>query len=178
MIKVSSGNPITEKIRKKTKETVEDYDFRQQAIADTKKARLRLLKRPLDGEAPIEPILPADITRLHNKELGKLYGQFCAMASYAHTQAALASIDWTYKMTVARFAKAKFLITATGKVTDKRLAMEADPEFQKYISEEAQAETTATLLQSVYEGYVLGKEATSREISRRMGLDERGGTGR
>lgn len=167
---------VAEKRRATEAREIEEFSLRQAAIAAAKKAQFKaFLKRPRDvKENALDPILPPDITVIHDRELGKLYGQFCAMAAYAHVKATLAHIDHIQYESVYEFSKTKEFLKQNDKtVTMKREKAKDASHVEQAAKKYLEAQAKHLLMESVLEGYQLGKEGCSREMSRRMGLNER-----
>lgn len=163
-------------IEQAAKEVCEIGDsIRTEAIARLAKARLRMPDRPLTSAGQeYTPRLPADLTRLTNREIGQLHGQFCAMVAYAHGCVAIADVEHSIRLEAYNLAKTKALLASgEDKLYLRRAESEVDEHLQKLNRVEMVANATLKLMQSVLDGYVVGKECTSREMARRIDLESR-----
>jgi hypothetical protein len=157
-------------------EESEVSSVRQQALARLKRAQLRLPRHPVNVDGSYaEPDLPPDITALAPQELGTLHGQLAAMAAYAGAASALAAVDLVDKQRALRTEKARaHLLARTQKTQDERRAqVELTERVQLLAEQECVAQATRDLMQSVYDGYIVRKEACSREMTRRIDLRDR-----
>jgi hypothetical protein len=130
---------------------------------------LQLPDKPVDIDgSPLQPKLPADITRMSNDQLGKVYGQFVAVAQYADTQLGLIDIDSTDQSYGHLIEEAKHGLTVDGDNKDERafnLRLNVWVKRKKEISLERRARMT--LLEALIKGYDRAISALSREMSRR-----------
>jgi len=167
----------TKKAMAKVREEMAEIDssVSDQSLRRLAKAQLALPDRPVDGNGvAISPQLPPDLTILSNQELGALYTEFCAMVAYAYGQAALTDVEYTIKREAHSLAKTKAMLASNeAKLYLKKAETKVGKQFQKLARDELVAESTAKLTQAVLEGFITGKESTSREITRRQGLVDR-----
>ncbi len=137
-------------------------------------AGLVLLERPLgeDGEN-LEPCLPYDLTVIDDVCLGRLYGQFCLMAQYSQMQAALYATRSAVFRQTEKLIRAEEWMRQEGTVKDKEHSNEASTRV-KNITFKAQVESgTERLTTAMLESYVIGRDACSRELTRRQITTER-----
>jgi hypothetical protein len=130
-------------------------------------------KRPRfpNGER-LDPELPSSLTSLNDVQLGDLYGQFAAMARWAQLQAAVRSREAAMKLREDRMVRAEARLRH-----DRSPAMtahiELDPQVKQVAYDLLVAESVAALTQAVFEGYLVARDALSRELTRRTGLEVR-----
>jgi len=159
-------------LKKKAREGGE-VDGVKEALAQVQKQfnqyQVRPPHRPLgDNGKPLNPILPTDLTRLNDVQLGRLQSEFACMAIYAKLHLAVRAIEHAAAKRAERLAKAKIRLEKSGTVDDKNAKVEVDPRvraasFISLVREGGEVMTTALL-----ESYVIGREACSREQTRRQ----------
>lgn len=134
---------------------------------------LRAPPRPShDGKRLLDPTLPPDITRLTDTQLGTLLGEFSSMAQYVGPRTAM-------KAMVAASAKRRDKITRSmahlrqrGTVGDKAALVETDPQVMETSHALLVAESEEAIVAALLESYIIGKEALSRELTRRQKVAE------
>lgn len=152
---------------------------RVRAVVSTaiKKHALLPVDRPKDVDGrPLEPRIPNNLVMLKDQQVGQLHADFCAMLQYTHRKLAAATADvwlWRKEVKITR-AKAHVLI-GRGTSGDKSAEVESNPKVMELEEALVAAEMQERLLQGVLDGYLSGKEATSREMTRRSILEERRG---
>lgn len=143
------------------------------ALDFVEQLHLQLPQQPLGptGE-PLQPQLPADITKLSNERLGQLYGEFVAVATYADAQLGLSDIvhvetEYTSEMTEARWG-----LHTEGQNKDERTYALRTNSHVKHARESALTKRARkVLLSKLISGYERAINALSREMSRR-GLEQ------
>lgn len=139
-----------------------------------KKMQIRTLPRPEDDDGqPLNPQLPPDLTALNDEDLGCLYGQFCQMVQYVQLRLAWQGVRRALAERAEKYVRAKTWLESSGTVGDKESHVEVDTSVQER-SIEALTENASELLQShMMQSYQIGKEACSRELTRRLGTVRR-----
>jgi hypothetical protein len=135
---------------------------------------LHQINRPVDEKGDfLDPVLPTDMTQrgLNDDELGVLYTQFCAMAQwvgfqYAVTSRVRAHLEVEYKRVRSRAFLAKL-----GNREEKAAKADTDPQVMRAENDLIAAQDVEGLTYPVLNAFLIGKEATSREITRRSGTD-------
>ena len=135
---------------------------------------LPLPRRPKDRDGKdLNPQLPTDLTALNDAQLGKVYGEFCVMAQYAQTRLAVHSVTKSVQEAARRYAAAETRLRKEGTVADKASQAEVDPRVRARAVAVLVGESVETLTQAVLEGYLIGRDALSREMTRRSWAFER-----
>lgn len=151
-----------------------EEDVRLEALlAKLASWRIKPVERPVypDTGEDINPVLPSDLTRLTDTELGALYTEFSAMVvwvGYRHGLAATLRIKLEAEKN--RMFSRLFL-QQSGNREEKKAKADTDPGMVEVEDDWILAQTMETLLFPILQGYIAGKEATSREITRRGGAD-------
>ena len=134
--------------------------------------RLRPIARPLDEKGrELNPQLPSDLTSLNNHQLGKLYGQFALMAQYAQFHLAVHSVMRAEDEQKRKVTRAKVKLLKKGRVVDLEPQTEVDPKTREAEHEALISEGVYIMTKSALEGFLLGKEVCSREMTRRGFLE-------
>lgn len=136
------------------------------------KLGLQVPDRPIDEfGSPLCPKLPADITKLTIDELGRLYGQFVAIAQYASAQLGLADIDHIEYDYEADQTEAREGLSAEGNNKEERkYNTQLHPTVVRRRQEAFERKAKKTLLITLVDGYKESAKCLSRELSRR-GVD-------
>lgn len=142
--------------------------------------RIKPIERPTypDGEE-LNPVLPSDLTKLLDVEIGALYTEFCSMVSWVGYRHGLASVLVAKLEAEKNRTFSRSFLRQVGNREEKKAKADVDPEVTEIEDDFLLAQSMATLLYPILQGYVTGKEAVSREITRRHGAEwgERRGMG-
>lgn len=134
--------------------------------------KLRAPERPqVEQGGFIDPVLPPDITKLSDLQLGQLYGEFCAMAQYVGPRAAIKAMATASARRTDKIIRARSHLKQTGTVGDKAAQVEVDADVLQSSYALAVAENEEVLVQAMLETYVIGREALSRELTRRQKVE-------
>lgn len=167
-------------LRKKAKKKRGFAEYKQDAeeekdqfIAELKerlqKMKLRVPHRPKDeSEEYLEPMMPGDITSLTDEGLGKLHGEFAAMVSYVYAQMGLRAVEHAISKRADRLMRARVRLEKSGTVEDKAAKTEVDSRTRAVSELLLVAESTEVLTKSILDGFIVGKELCSREMTRRI----------
>jgi len=130
---------------------------------------LQLPEQPRDDNGVVlMPVLPNDVTRLSNEQLGRLYGEFAAISIYATAHLALSDIDHTEVEYTADMTEAKFGLQAEGSNKDQRMFALKTNLYVKQGREKAmQKRARKVMLSKLIDGYEKATNTLSREMSRR-----------
>jgi hypothetical protein len=138
-----------------------------------RKMKLRVPHRPKDeNERDMNPEMPADITSLNDEQLGKLHGEFAALASYVYGQLGLRSVEHAISKRADRLTRAKVRLEKDGTVEDKAAKTEVDKRTQAVSELLLVAEGTEVLTKAIHDGYLVGRDLCSREMTRRMNTNQ------
>jgi hypothetical protein len=113
------------------------------------------------------PVMPSDVTRITNDELGKLHGEFVLMCEWLDWIVAEADLRSASHESYLGHIKAEIRLKKSGTVADKDSKTLND---KKYIEEELKALTLnakSKLLRARLRGYERCASALSREMTRR-----------
>lgn len=148
----------------------------EEGVEDDVKARLKQLqlgrlRRPTrkDGSL-LEPKLPPDLTVLSDQKLGSLFTEFCAMAQYSKQVCSLFSVRRAVSSRRDRYERSRSRLMKQGTVDDKAAEVEVDPAVQKATVALLREEGTEMMTLALYESYIIGRDACSRELTRRQYL--------
>lgn len=141
----------------------------EKALERVRGLGVRMIPRPLtrDGK-PLDPVLPPDLTLLNDIQLGKLFSEFACMAQYVQFSMAQKSVDTAVRRREEKFIRAKVRLSKVGTVADKESKVEVDPVARKAAFETSVSESTEVLTEAVMQQYLIGRDACSREMTRRQ----------
>ena len=133
---------------------------------------LHALKRPVDRKTgePLEARLPSDLTALSDEQLGRRYTDFCRMAQYTQQRLAILGVEKAIAKTKDRYARAETRLLQTGPAADKLAKVEVDELVRERGIDLLTAEGVERITHALFESYVIGKDACSRELTRRMAV--------
>ena len=159
---------------KKKPRTYPEKEVLHELSRRVKKLRLRLFPRPLDRKGePLNPRLPPDLTMLNDIQLGRLYTEFCAVAQWIQVRKAIYTVERAIAKQIERRVRAEIRLSKSGTVSDKNDQTDADRVVQEWGIEVLKTEGTEVLTDAVFQGYLIGKDACSRELSRRTATMDR-----
>jgi hypothetical protein len=159
-------------------EPTQEDDF-EPLIQRLERLSLSRVSRPVyeDG-TPMDPQLPPDLTRLTDDALGSLYTEFCAMAQWVGFQHSVSSVARARLEIAAKRARSRVYLMQSGNREEKAALTDVNPEVRSTEDQLLLAQNLEMLAFPVLNSYLIGKEATSREMTRRQGTDwNRGGMG-
>jgi len=119
------------------------------------------------GGGEIRPMMPDDISRISNPDLGKLHGQFVMMCEWLDWTVAEADLRNVTQESYLDHIKAEIRLTKSGTIADKDSKTLND---KRYIDEELKSLTLnakSKLLRARLRGYERCAAALSREMTRR-----------
>lgn len=151
----------------------------ERARARVHAAGLTAWRRPAgpDGRA-LEPRLPPDLTALTDQAVGRLWTEFCAFVQFAKGVHALHAVEAAEAARADRLLRARVYLEQDATSREARAAAaEADPRVAASGEALAVADATRELSYAVYEGANVGREAVSREMTRRIELERHRGVG-
>lgn len=133
--------------------------------------KLRVPRRPRGAhDRPLDPKVPRDITMLNDEQLGRLHGEFAAMVAYVNGQLGLKSVEAAIARRADKITRARVRLTKEGTVDDKAAETEIDPRVVETGELLLVAESVEVMTKAIYDGYVVGRDLCSRELTRRMNL--------
>ena len=136
-----------------------------------KKMRIRMPKRPLDEHGKcVDPMLPYDITQITDEELGRIHGAFALMAQYVKFQVSLRAVEHAIARRAENSIRARVRLEKDGTVADKAAQVEVDVRTRDVSLEALIGESEERLTEAILDGYLIGRDASSREIARRKEL--------
>jgi hypothetical protein len=140
------------------------------------KMRLRVPRRPKDIDGnPLDPQMPADITMLNDEQLGRLHGEFAAMVSYVYGQLGLRAVEHSISKRADKLMRAQVRLGKSGTVEDKAASTETDSRTRAVSELLLVAEATERLTQAIHDGYLVGRDLCSRDMTRRMSTNNQRG---
>jgi hypothetical protein len=158
--------------------TTQEDDF-ESLIQKLQRLNLNRVSRPVyeDGD-PMDPQLPPDLTQLTDDALGSLYTEFCAMAQWVGFQHSVSSVSRARLEVAAKRIRSRVYLAQSGNREEKAALTDVNPEVRSIEDQLLLAQNLEMLAFPVLNSYLIGKEATSREMTRRQGTDwNRGGMG-
>lgn len=139
-----------------------------------KRMKIRMLSRPVDDDGEnLNPVLPPDLTALNDEELGCLYGQFCQMVQYVQLQLSAAGVRRALAERAEKYARAEAWLRKSGTVGDKEAQVEVELAVQERSVEALVESASESMKDHLMQSYLIGKEACSRELTRRLGTQQR-----
>lgn len=133
--------------------------------------RLKMPKRPKDENGDwLDPMLPADITMITDEELGRIHGAFALMAQYVKFQVSLRAVEHAIAKRAENSIRARVRLEKDGTVADKGAQVEMDVRTRDVSLEALIGESEERLTAAILDGYLIGRDASSREIARRKEL--------
>lgn len=125
-----------------------------------------------------DPRLPGDLSNLNDAQLGKLWTEYSAMVQWAKGVCANAEVEAAEVKRREKIVRAKAFLSAEGSREERAAQVETDPEVQRLSGEVMTLDGIATLATALFDGYMIGKDAVSRELTRRIALEQgRGSSG-
>jgi hypothetical protein len=158
-------------VRRKPEPQEEPQEQDVMKAVDDRFQRLDILPipRPVDADgAHLNPRLPSDLTVLNDIQLARLYSEFCAMAQYVQRHMARLDVERADTKRLEKTMRARVRLEKSGQVGDKDAKVEVDPKTVEAAFKAQVAYGTSVLTEAVMEGYILGKDACSREQTRRQ----------
>lgn len=144
-------------------------------VAERRFAEIGLseIPRPLktDGN-PLNPILPQDLTVLDDIQLARLYSEFCLMAQYVKLQLARKVVEHSEDKRQEKMTRALVRLAKSGQVGDKDSKTEIDPQTKDSAYRTQVSYGTQVLTEAMMEVYLIGRDACSREQTRRQKIWE------
>lgn len=159
---------------KKKKSPSKLFDAAAAVHKEVRAMRLSKPERPItkDGEI-LEPKVPHDLTTLKDVELGRLYSEFSVMMAYAQ-----ACLGWVESKKLidrrsARITRSMAKVAHKGKVA--LLEATVDLEKDTLAKEDAStvSDAVAVITSAMFKSYEVGVTACSREMTRRIAMQER-----
>ena len=130
---------------------------------------IKKIQRPVDENGdPLNPVLPPDLTALTDECLGRLFSEFACMAQYVKLHLAVRIVEVAEAKRSDKIMRARVRLEKTGTVEDKAAKVEVDPRTRKTSMSLLVDEGTETMTAAIMETYLIGRDACSREMSRRQ----------
>lgn len=117
---------------------------------------------------PLNPVLPPDLTALSNRRLGRLYGEFCAMAQYAQLRLAIHAVENAVAKQVEKYVRAQARLRVRGRSGTITAEVEVHPVVRKRTAETLVADGVETITTAILQSYLICRDACSREMTRRQ----------
>lgn len=135
--------------------------------------RVQAFPRPTKRDGTLlDPRLPSDLTVLNDVQLGRLYSEFACMAQYVQLHIAERAVEYSLAKAEDRHVRARVRLTKSGTNGDKEAKTEMDPRAAKTGLRLFKGEAIHSMTEAVMAAYIIGRDATSREMTRR-GLTSR-----
>lgn len=162
------GQRIYERGERLTEDTLEEFQAKEHAVAQIRRAKLPFPRRPTDEDGKeLTPRLPNDLSAATSDKLSRLITQFTALADYASVAAAEADIELSVAEHVYEYVQSTVRLGKSGTVQDKADKTNIDPQVkaaaQHYYNALALSKLTTQLLRA----YERDISTISREITRR-----------
>jgi hypothetical protein len=143
------------------------------ASANFAAAGLSAIARPMraDGSA-LNPVLPMDLTVLDDVQLARLYSEFSLMAQYVKLQLARMVVEHSEDRRQEKMIRALVRLEKSGQVGDKDAKCEVDPKTRDSAYRTQVSYGTQVLTEAMMEAYLIGRDACSREQTRRQKIWE------
>jgi hypothetical protein len=136
--------------------------------------RLKEMKLSLPPPPTVlNPQLPKDITAVSDRDLGRLYGEFASMAMYVGPRVALQAMQAAVDKRSDKVCRSLSHLKQIGTVADKSAMVECDATVVRTSQALLVSESTHGVTEALYNGILVGRDALSREITRRQGERER-----
>jgi hypothetical protein len=124
-----------------------------------------------DGEY-LNPVLPTDLTVLDDVAVGRLFSEFACMAIYVKLCLAVRVVETAEVKRSDKIMRARVRLEKEGTVEDKAAQVEIDHRTKSVSRELLLGEGVETLTSALMEAYLIGRDAVSRELSRRQKVYE------
>lgn len=150
----------------------------RELVIEQMRQRLKLMKvraipRPRNRKGDwLNPTLPTDITLVTDEALGRIHSEFACMAQYVQFQLALRAVEHAVSKREERVVRARIRLTKSGTNDDKAAKTEVASETRAASLTAMIGEAEEMLTQSLLDGYVIGKDVSSREMTRRMNTSQ------
>lgn len=146
----------------------DDVSVLEQISVEVKKAKFSIPSRPKNADGSnLDPMLPCDLSIISSEELGKLHGQFACMAQYAKLRLAIRSVYKAISKRQDKITRAMVRLEKSGHDGDKTAKTEIDPRIIKVSLDLLKDEGIEACMDAFLESYIIGRDACSREMSRR-----------
>lgn len=136
--------------------------------------QLPYIRRPAIGSSDelLNPRLPINLTSLNDVQLGRLHGEFCLMAQYVQLQMAVKAVEKATAQKAEKITRAESLLRRSGTVADKAAQVEIDPRVLARSLSSLVGENVEKLSEAFFEVFLIGRDACSREMSRRQWISK------
>lgn len=121
----------------------------------------------------LSPRLPPDLTVLDDVQLARLFSEFACMAQYVKLHLARLAVVASAAKRQEKLMRAKVRLEKSGQVGDRDAKTEIDPKTVDASFATHVAVGTLELTEAVMEGYLIGRDACSREQTRRQNVYEK-----
>lgn len=122
--------------------------------------------RKKDGSL-LDPQLPPDLTTLNDVQIGRLFTQFCLMAQYVQLQLAVWTVEKTVAKQAEKYVRAETRLRKDGTVSERDAATEVDKRVRDRTMKTLTSEGVETMTNAMMQRYIIGRDAISREMTRR-----------
>ena len=134
-------------------------------------------QKPVDDEGePLDPQLPSDLTNLSDTRLGKLFGEFCRCAQFYQLRLAENGVTKSIAKYTEKYARSATRLLKSGNIPDKDAEVETDPRVSDRSQKTLVAEAQEVMLQGLLNVNLMGRDAISREFTRREKTENNGRT--
>lgn len=136
------------------------------------KLKIPRIHRPLDEEGgELAPVLPASLQQLEDEQLTQLYTSFCAMTQWMGVIAARVSAHRAKLEMDLKRLRSRIFISSGGNRELKAAAVDVHPDVVALEEQFLIAQAMEGTVQATFSAYITGKEATSRDFTRRQGTE-------
>jgi hypothetical protein len=153
---VASARPVEDRVMDRVRERFDTL-------------RVRTPARPTDSKGePLNPRLPNDLTTLNDEELGRVFSEFACMCVYVKMHLAVRAVEHAEAKRRDKITRAQVRLTKEGTVEDKAAQVEVDSKTRSSSYELLVVEGTEVMTSALMESFLIGRDAASREMSRRQ----------
>lgn len=118
------------------------------------------------------PTMPKELTKLKILELGNLMSQYSAWREFAEDMLSTATAEYMEALNRYNFEYSKMYVIASGKVTDKKEELEADPRLHEMWMKVLEKKTYSDLLSDKVASLNASISVLSRDLTRRGQTNE------
>lgn len=141
----------------------------EDAVKTEVKRLFRIPRRPKNPDGSfLDPQLPTDLTLVEDEELGRIHSEFACMARYAQLVIAVKAVEAAKVKRGDKVIRARVRLEKSGTNPDKDAKTEIDPRTRQSAVEVLIGEGVESMSKAMLEGYLIGRDACSREQTRRQ----------
>ena len=149
------------------------FDAAAEVAKQFRALRMSKPDRPVmpDGD-PLEPRVPHDLTLLTDVALGRLHSEFACMQQYAQACLGWIEAQKILDRRAARLTRAEGKVSYSGKATLMEAVVDLEPKTRAKEDQSIVSDAVATITTAMMRSMEIGKDACSREMTRRIAMRE------